>query len=164
MAFNSLVEDTKRMNAKMIAMGQSVDIQKMPRPKPGSIATQKATYTPEGSDIEKMLYPKNFKPITYETEKGEHATITQPNPNTEELIEKAMEEQTNQQTITDYQKNDAIVIEAKPQEEKNPEELMQKCFAPPWKKCKHYKEQGQRAFCKEYLGWCAKEKCSRPYV
>ena len=33
MAFSSIVDDMRRMNANMIAMGQSIDIQKMPRPK-----------------------------------------------------------------------------------------------------------------------------------
>jgi spore germination protein GerM len=162
MAFNTIVEDSRRMNARMIAMGQSIDIQKMPRPKVGTQAAQKqAMFTPEGTEIEKMLYPKNFKPRTFEAQND--STIIPPKTNTEELVNKAMAEQeTNgQKIISNYEENTTI-IEAKQPEETEPEKLMEKCFMPAWKKCKYYKEQGNRAFCREYLGWCAKEKCSRP--
>jgi len=165
MAFSSIVDDSRRMNAKMIAMGQSVDIQKMPRPKPSAqAAAQRMTFTPEGSELEKMLYPKNFKPRTFDSEtKSEDSQIIRAKENNSEMV-KEIEEQTQ---ATESQKepapiigDDAIIIEAK---RETAGEINQKSFsAPRWERCKHYKAQGERAFCREYLGWCAKEKCARP--
>ena len=150
MAFNTIIEDTRRMNAKMIAMGQSIDIQKIPRPKVGSQAAQRqAMYTPEGSEVEKMLYPRNFKPRAY-TEEPQQKLKT----NTQMVEE--IEEQTKEpvKIIGD----DAIVIEPilKVTEQK------EVCFnGPSWTQCKHYKQQGGREFCKEYLSLCGKDKCSK---
>ena len=150
MAFNTLIEDTRRMNAKMIAMGQSVDIQKMPRPKAGSVAAQKqAMFTPSGSDVEKMLYPKNFKARTYEE------TPQQKLQANNQMVEE-IEVQTKQpaKIIGD----DAIVIE--PVRESTT--TKETCFSgPAWQRCKHYKQQGGRDFCKEYLSLCGKDRCSR---
>jgi len=151
MAFQTLVEDSRRMNAKMIAMGQSVDIQKMPRPKPGTASARKATYTPEGTDVEKMLYPKNFKARTYEAEPQQKLeTVNQ------EMV-KEIQEQTREpaKIIGD----DDITMEKQPASEESTEKTP---LSPVWQRCRHYKPQGERAFCREYLGWCAKEKCSRP--
>jgi hypothetical protein len=160
MAFSSIVEDSRKMNAKMIAMGQSIDIQKMPRPKPGTVSAQKAMYTPAGSELEKMLYPKNFKPRAYEpeqeTKSGDDAVIIQAVNEAEEEIVKAPAK-----IIGD----DDLIIQPKftpKSTEENDTTTTRANSMPMWQRCKHYKEQGQRAFCKEYLGWCAKEKCSRP--
>ena len=146
------------MNAKMIAMGQSVDIQKMPRPKPGSQMAQKqAMFTPSGSDLEKMLYPKNFKPRTFDAE-SENTN----NKNDAEIIQAVEEEiievvKEKPKIIGD---DEGVIFEPKPTEER---EVSSKSFSGTrWERCKYYKPQGERAFCKEYLGWCAKEKCPRP--
>jgi len=154
MAFSSIIDDTRRMNAKMIAMGQSVDIQKMPRPKVGTQAQQRqAMYTPSGSDVEKMLYPKNFKPRTFESEE-QNSTIIAAKEN-EQMAEEIQEQTREPAKIIG---DDAVVFTPK-----SSEEVSQKSVsAPVWERCRHYKAQGDRAFCKEYLGWCVKEKCKRP--
>ena len=152
MAFQTLVEDSRRMNAKMIAMGQSVDIQKMPRPKPGTASSRQATYTPQGTDVEKMLYPKNFKARTYEEEPQQKLeTVNQ------EMV-KEIQEQTREpaKIIGDDD------IAPAPRQQQTTENAEKPVSGPAWQRCKHYKAQGERAFCREYLGWCAKEKCSRP--
>jgi hypothetical protein len=148
MAFQSIVEDSRKMNAKMIAMGQSIDIQKMPRPKAGTITKQKNTYTPEGTDIEKMLYPKNFKPREYEPEQ---TTINK--GITEEIKEQAKQPQS---IIGDEEIEPETIIQQVTEENPKP------VYEPTWKRCKHYKVQGERDFCKEYHCWCVKEKCPRP--
>ncbi|NMA44438.1 MAG: hypothetical protein GX950_01325 [Candidatus Diapherotrites archaeon] len=62
MAFKNLVEGTRKMNEKMIAMGQSIDIQKMPRPKGNTTYKSSPAMMAAGaSEVELMLYPKNFK-------------------------------------------------------------------------------------------------------
>jgi hypothetical protein len=161
MAFNSIVEGTLRTNAKMIAMGQSTDIQKMPRPKQGTQAAQRqATYTPSGTDVEKMLYPKNFKPRAFELsetkqeeQKTEEANITA------ELVEETLEEQKTAPTII----GDDDTPPQMPKQTEGAEQQYQKPFPKnSWESCKHYKSQGERAFCREYLGWCAKDRCTRP--
>lgn len=157
MAFQSLVEDSRKMNAKMIAMGQSINIQRSPRPKPGTISAQKMTYTPAGSDLEKMLYPKNFKPRAYELE-------TEKKANEDAEIIQAITEQEEIKETPKIIGDDAIVMEPvkeEPQEEEK-EEFVRPVMGPAWTRCKSYKAQGDRAFCKEYLGWCAKDKCARP--
>ena len=159
MAFQSLVEDSRKMNAKMIAMGQSIDIQKMPRPKAGSQMAQKAAmYTPSGTDVEKMLYPKNFKPQSYVAEtqtQAEKIEIANENQMVDEIREQTKEPA---KIIGD---DEGIVYQPKQAIENDASS--QKAFSGPmWTRCKHYKAQGERAFCKEYLGWCAKDKCSRP--
>lgn len=161
MAFNSIVDATLKMNAKMIAMGQSVDIQKMPRPKVGTQAAQKqAMYTPSGSDVEKMLYPKNFKARAFELSetKADEAKTEEANV-TAQLVEEAVEEQ---KIVPRIIGDDDI-----PPQEIKMASSTQTDFEKPfpknsWESCKHYKAQGDRAFCKEYLGWCAKGKCQRP--
>ncbi|MFA5125564.1 MAG: hypothetical protein WC462_00995 [archaeon] len=152
MAFQTLVEDSRRMNAKMIAMGQSIDIQKMPRPKAGTVSARKATYTPEGSDVEKMLYPKNFKARTYEEEPQKKLETVNP-----EMVKEIQEQVQEPAKIIG---DDEVIVNPKQQE--NEETLEKPCLGPVWQRCRHYKAQGERAFCREYLGWCAKEKCSRP--
>lgn len=144
MAFSSIIEDTRRMNAKMIAMGQSIDIQKIPRPKPCSALAQKqAMYVPSGSEIEKMLYPKNFRARAYEEVPKKEETII--------LTKKQEIEPVN------IIKDDAIVIEPNfKSEEKNITNNIKL-----WQNCKHYKQQGEKEFCKEYLCICGKEKCLR---
>jgi len=144
MAFSSIIEDTRRMNAKMISMGQSIDIQKMPRPKAGTITTQKqAMYTPSGSEIEKMLYPKNFRARVYEEIPKKEETI---------ILTTKQEVQ-----LVNIIRDDAIVIEPSFEIEKkeNNSNLM------PWQTCKYYKQQGGKEFCKEFLCLCGKGKCSR---
>jgi len=161
MAFNSIVDATLKMNAKMIAMGQSVDIQKMPRPKAGTQAAQKqATYTPSGTDVEKMLYPKNFKPRAFElSETKQEETQTQETNVTAQLVEEAVEEQ---KVVPRIIGDDDVLPRATIQTDAN-QTAPQKPFPRnSWESCKHYKAQGDRAFCREYLGWCAKGKCSRP--
>ena len=165
MAFQSLVEDSRKMNAKMIAMGQSVDIQKMPRPKPGSQAMQKATYTPSGSDVERLLYPKNFKPRTYETTTPQQNAeiIKATNSTNEEMAEEITQIQEQLQpkeTPKIIGDDEGVIFQPKQPTFENTKSFS----APAWQRCKYYKEQGERAFCREYLGWCAKEKCSRPNV
>ncbi|MFA6268802.1 MAG: hypothetical protein WCW13_03945 [archaeon] len=162
MAFQSLVEDSRKMNAKMIAMGQSIDIQKMPRPKQGSIAMQKATYTPQGSDVEKLLYPKNFKPRAYEPETQQHsqiinATGAAQEEMTEEItqVQEQLQPKETPKIIGD---DEGVIFQPKQPTLENTKSFS----GPSWQRCKYYKAQGERAFCKEYLGWCAKEKCSRP--
>ena len=157
MAFSSLIDDTRRMNAKMIAMGQSVDIQKMPRPKPGSAAMQKATFTPEGSDLEKMLYPKNFKPRAYEAEPAMKIETVEQKESQEMIAEIGEQAKEPAKIIGD----DAIVTAPKFSSESS---APRPTSGPAWQRCKNYKAQGERAFCKEYLGWCAKERCSRPQL
>jgi hypothetical protein len=155
MAFSSLIDDTRRMNAKMIAMGQSIDIQKMPRPKAGTQATQRqAMFTPSGSDVEKLLYPKNFKPQAYVAsapiEKIEIA-------NQQQMVDEIREQTREPAKII----GDDDLIE-QPRRQAQLDKQSNAPSLPMWQRCKHYKAQGERAFCKEYLGWCAKEKCSRP--
>lgn len=156
MAFSTLIDDTRRMNAKMIAMGQSVDIQKMPRPKPGTQTAQKqAMYTPSGSDVEKMLYPKNFKARAFEEETPLKATATN-----QQMVNEVEEQAKVPAKIIgddDFTPTPARVEKAIQKEEATP-------CTPAWTRCKHFKQQGDRAFCREYLSWCAKEKCSRPKV
>ena len=161
MAFNSLVDDTRRMNAKMLAMGQSIDIQGMPRPKAGSqIAQKHAMFTPSGSDVEKMLYPKNFKPRAFEAESAPVTQKTQQEAQkTQAIVEEAMEEQkAATEIIGDIDMEEENVTRAP----ENTEAIAKPFPKNRWESCKHYKEQGNRAFCKEYLGWCAKDKCARP--
>lgn len=152
MAFSSIVDDMRRMNAKMIAMGQSIDIQKMPRPKPRTIATQKqAMYTPTGSEIEKMLYPKNFRPRAYEEPSRKEETI---------ILTKKQEVEAviiGDEDLVIEQKNDAIIIEQNFEAEKKENKPTQA----PWQSRKYYKQQGDREFCKEFLCLCGKAKCSR---
>jgi len=155
MAFQSLVEDSRRMNAKMIAMGQSIDIQKMPRPKANQAAQYKeATFVPSGSDVERMLYPKNFKPCTY---KIEEKAIVQEEANEESKTEVICECESSPQ--------DVVLINAVKEEEEIPKTVIteQRSYAPQpaWKGCKHLKEEGGRAFCREFLSLCGREKCSR---
>jgi len=151
-AFQSIVEDSRKMNAKMIAMGQSTDIQKMPRPKAGSqMAQRQATYTPSGTDIERMLYPRNFKERTYNLEEE----------NKFEPIQQQMLDEIREQTKEPAKiiGDDDISIQPRIDSTKNKE---QKSYcAPAWQRCRHYKEQGGKAFCKEYLSLCPKEKCLR---
>ena len=150
MAFNSIIEDTRRMNAKMIAMGQSIDIQKIPRPKAGSQMAQKqAMYTPSGSDVEKMLYPKNFKARTYTEEPQQklNANI--------QMVEE-IEEQTK--TPAKIIGDDAIIIQPTLESSEQKEVC---ASGPAWTRCKHYKQQGGRDFCREYLSLCGKDKCSK---
>jgi hypothetical protein len=172
MAFSSIVDDSRRMNAKMIAMGQSIDIQKMPRPKAGSqIAQKQMMFTPSGSDVEKMLYPKNFKPRAFEPEpQVMQATIQEPTKasvqeaaKTQEIVEQVMEEQKPvPQIIGDEEMEESTQI-VMPNEEKS--EVVAKPFPKnTWESCKHYKKQGNRAFCREYLGWCAENRCARPKI
>jgi hypothetical protein len=156
MAFSSLVDDSRRTSAQMLAMGQSINIQRSPRPKPGTISSQKMTYTPAGSELEKMLYPKNFKPRQIEIQPQEKQETTQA-ADPEMIVE--IHEQAKEpskiigdEDITVELKEEAL-MEEKPKETPS---------APAWQRCRHYKLQGERAFCREYLGWCAKEKCSRP--
>lgn len=152
MAFSSLIDDTRRMNAKMIAMGQSVDIQKMPRPKPGTQMAQKqAMFTPSGSDVEKMLYPKNFKARVYEEEQPKKVAMS-----TEMVEEIQVQAKEAPKIIGD---DDNIIYTPKAAEQTKEKEM---CFSgPSWQRCKHYKQQGGRDFCKEYLSLCGKERCSR---
>ncbi len=167
MAFSSIVDDSRRMNAKMIAMGQSVDIQKMPRPKAGTQAAQRqAMYTPSGSDVEKMLYPKNFKARVFEESvPATNSEISAPKEGNgkelekaQEMVEEAMEEQSAEPKIIG---DDDTEQEVQPEEERAAPTT--KPFPKnSWESCKHYKAQGDRAFCREYLGWCAKNKCARP--
>ncbi|VVB76561.1 Uncharacterised protein [uncultured archaeon] len=166
MAFSSIVDDSRRMNAKMIAMGQSVDIQKMPRPKPGTQTAQRqAMYTPSGSDVEKMLYPKNFKARVFEeSAPASNSEISAPKEGNgkelekaQEIISAAMEEEQaapkiigDEDTEPEAPQAEERVATAKPFPRNS------------WESCKHYKKQGNRAFCREYLGWCAEGKCARP--
>ena len=147
MAFDSIIEDTRRMNAKMIAMGQSIDIQKMPRPKAGSQMAQKqAMYTPSGSDVEKMLYPRNFKPRAYETPVQKVQTNNQ-------MVEEVQEQARTPAKII----GDDAIITPPVKEEIQPKEA---CVnLPAWQRCKNYKQTGGRDFCKEYLSLCGKENC-----
>ncbi|MFA6064743.1 MAG: hypothetical protein WCW44_00550 [archaeon] len=156
MAFSSLIDDTRRMNAKMIAMGQSIDIQKMPRPKQGSQMAQKqAMFTPSGSDVEKMLYPKNFKAQTYQMESAPQEKIQIANE--QQMVDEIREQTREPAKII----GDDDLIE-QPRRQAQLDKTENAPSLPMWARCKHYKAQGDRAFCKEYLGWCAKEKCSRP--
>ncbi len=158
MAFSSIVDDSRRMNAKMIAMGQSIDIQKMPRPKAGSqIAQKQAMFTPSGSDVEKMLYPKNFKPRAFEAETPTQiAKAAEETNKAMEIVEEVIEEQKVEpaKIIGD----DALIIQPK----REVEDQSINAGKTMWERCKHYKVQGDRAFCREYLGWCVKDKCKRP--
>lgn len=169
MAFNSIVEGAQKMNAKMIAMGQSTDIQKMPRPKPGTqIAQKRMQFTPQGSDLEKMLYPKNFKPRSIEAEetqiveKTEAATTESIEQQvTAEKVEEVMEEQKVAPKIIGDDDTPPIMPETQISSDEQTQN--QRPFPKnAWESCKHYKSQGERAFCREYLGWCAKGKCTRP--
>ena len=151
MAFSSLVDDTRRMNAKMIAMGQSIDIQKIPRPKPGTQMAQKqAMFTPSGSEVEKMLYPKNFKARTYQEEPQQKLQAN--NQMVEEIQVQAKQPA---RIIGD----DDITFSTK--REQPAEKIGMDLSGPAWQRCKHYKQQGGRDFCKEYLSLCGKGKCSR---
>jgi len=153
MAFSSLIDDTRRMNAKMIAMGQSIDIQKIPRPKAGSQAAQKqAMYTPSGSEIEKMLYPRNFKPRAFETEPQQKLQDTQAVEEVQVQVKKAP------RIIGD----DDIVYSTNREQPSERKEM--DLSGPAWQRCKHYKQQGGRDFCKEYMSLCGKGKCSRVRV
>jgi len=168
MAFSSLVDDSRRMNAKMIAMGQSVDIQKMPRPKAGTqTASKAAMYTPSGSDVEKMLYPKNFKARVYEEPvSAQNSEVLAPKEGNgeamekaQEIIEEAMEEE--QESAPKIIGDDDTEPVASIKQERNAPTT--KPFPKnSWESCKHYKKQGNRAFCREYLGWCAEGRCARP--
>lgn len=154
MAFQTIVEDSRRMNAKMIAMGQSVDIQKMPRPKVGTQMAQKqAMYTPSGSDVEKMLYPKNFKARTFEPEPIQ----TQQQKVTQEIVDEIQEQE--RPVPAKIIGDDAIIEQPRREAQSDANTVVS---GPRWARCKHYKAQGDRAFCKEYLGFCAKDKCARP--
>jgi len=163
MAFQSLVEDSRRMNAKMIAMGQSIDIQKMPRPKANQAAMYKeATYIPSGSDVERMLYPKNFKACTY--------TIPQESKPAPQIIDLSGEKEEAQTQVTCAEETEEKRVEAIEALNEAEEEMEMprtvtesKSYAPQpaWKTCKHVKEEGGRVFCREFLSLCGKEKCSR---
>lgn len=184
MAFDSIVEGTLRMNAKMLEMGQSIDIQKMPRPKAGTrTAQKKIQYIPEGSEIERILYPKNFRAreitpdetiIAKKEEKTmiENSTEQETTPTAEE---NSAQNQTQEKNIIETEENQengtAIIenelpIENMPKTEEIKKEksatVFSQCTKPAWENCKHYKAQGNRTFCREYMGWCAKEKCTRP--
>jgi hypothetical protein len=152
MAFDSIIDDTRRMNAKMIAMGQSIDIQKMPRPKAGSQMMQKqAMFTPSGSEVEKMLYPKNFKARTYQEEPQQKLKANN------QMVEEIEVQATTKQPAKMIG-DDAIVM----QPTRETTQTKETCFTgPAWQRCKHYKQQGGRDFCKEYLSLCGKERCSR---
>lgn len=151
MAFSSLIDDTRRMNAKMIAMGQSVDIQKMPRPKAGSQMAQKqAMFTPSGSDVEKMLYPKNFKARCYEEETPKMQVTNV------QMVEEVQEQAKQPARIIG---DDDITFSTKREQPAQAKEM--DLSGPAWQRCKHYKQQGGRDFCKEYLSLCGKGKCSR---
>lgn len=152
MAFSSIIDDTRRMNAKMIAMGQSVDIQKMPRPKAGTQSSQKqAMFTPSGSDVEKMLYPKNFKARCYEEEPQQKAQCV-----SNQLIEEVQVQAKQPARIIG---DDDITFSTKREQPTITKEM--DFSGPAWQRCKHYKQQGGRDFCKEYLSLCGKGKCSR---
>ncbi len=153
MAFNSLIDDTRRMNAKMIAMGQSIDIQKIPRPKAGSQMAQKqAMFTPSGSDVEKLLYPKNFKARVYEEETPKVAANAQ-------MVEEIQVQAKQPARIIG---DDDITYSTN---KKQPTERKEMDLSgPAWQRCKHYKQQGGRDFCKEYLSLCGKGKCLRVRV
>ena len=148
MAFDSIIDDTRRMNAKMIAMGQSIDIQKMPRPKAGSQMAQKqAMFTPSGSEVEKMLYPKNFKARTYQEEPQQKLKANN------QMIEEIQVQAKQPAKII----GDDAIITQPIKEEIQPKET---CVnTPAWQRCKNYKQTGGRDFCKEYLSLCGKENC-----
>jgi len=167
MAFSSIVDDSRRMNAKMIAMGQSVDIQKMPRPKPGTQTAQRqAMYTPSGSDVEKMLYPKNFKARVFEESAPiANSEISAPKEGNGKELEKAQE--IISEAMEEEQSAPKIIGDDDMEPETQSTEEREAPAAKPfprnsWESCKHYKKQGNRAFCREYLGWCAEGRCARP--
>lgn len=174
MAFSSLVDDARRMNAKMISMGQSVDIQKMPRPKAGSASAQKqAMYTPSGSDLEKLLYPKNFAPRSYTEEKTENHTEVLNNSTKEMLeeIEEVAEQKAEEKAKPKMIGDDAVIMPRSKQRTDDRHcniiknvviESQNGVYSQAtWKTCRYMKEEGGRVFCKEYLSLCGKEKCNR---
>lgn len=178
MAFSNIVEDSRRMNAKMIAMGQSVDIQKMPRPKPGSGSSrQAAMYTPSGSDVEKLLYPRNFKPRAFELEEKPVNNTEVLNNSTKDMLDeiKDLEEQTTSTEETTPQKPKMIGDDEMISTPRSRQKLDDRhgniirgvvnssgggSFAPAtWLNCRYKKEQGDRIFCTEFHCFCMKEKC-----
>ncbi len=171
MAFSSLVDDVKRTNARMISMGQSIDIQKMPRPKAGSASAQKqAMYTPSGSDLEKMLYPRNFAPRAYTEEKTVNNTEVL-NNSTKEMLEEIEEQEQKKEVKPRMIGDDEIIISRSKQRTDDRHcniiknvvvESQNGVYSPAtWKNCRYMKEDGGRVFCREYLSLCAKEKCGR---
>lgn len=167
MAFKNIIEDTRRMNEKMIAMGQSIDIQKMPRPKSNTTyRSSPAMMSASGSDAEHLLYPKNFKASTVRNN-------TEPlNNSTKEMIEE-VEEQTEKK-VQDKPKiiGDDDIIRPRSRQVTDDRhcniiknvvvESQNGVYShATWKECRYMKEEGGRVFCREYLSWCGKEKCQR---
>jgi hypothetical protein len=170
MAFKNIVEGTRKTNEKMIAMGQSLDIQKMPRPKGNSsYKSSPAMMAAGASDIELKLYPKNFKASSInQTE--------QLNNSTKEMIEE-IKEQTQETEEVAQEKpkmigDEDIISRPRSKQSVNDKhcniiknvviESQSGVYSPAtWKECRYMKEEGGRVFCREYLSWCGKEKCQR---
>lgn len=167
MAFKSIIEDTRKMNEKMIAMGQSIDIQKMPRMKNNnSYKSSPQMMNTNGNDIEHSLYPKNFKTNNVRNN-------TEPlNNSTKEMIEE-VEEQTEKK-VQEKPKiiGDEDIIRPRTRQTTDERhcniiknvvvESQNGIYSPAtWKECRYMKEEGGRVFCREYLSWCGKEKCGR---
>jgi len=167
MAFKSIIEDTRKMNEKMIAMGQSIDIQKMPRPKENTAyRASSAMMSASGSDVEHLLYPKNFKANTIRN------NIAPLNNSTKEMIEE-VEEQTEKK-VQEKPKiiGDDDIIRPRSRQATDERhcniiknvviESQGRVYShATWKECRYMKEEGGRVFCGEYLSLCGKEKCGR---
>jgi len=41
---------------------------------------------------------------------------------------------------------------------------MEKPKEPAWKACQYLKDAGERQLCKQYMSWCAKEKCKKEFM
>lgn len=173
MAFKNLVDSTRKMNEKMIAMGQSIDIQKMPRPKGNTSAyrSSPAMMAAGASDIELKLYPKNFKstPINKTEEL---------NNSTKEMIEDIKEQEETNEIENEVKEkprmigDDDIISRPRSKQAMNDKhcniiknvviESQSGVYSPAtWKECRYMKEEGGRVFCREYHSLCGKEKCGR---
>lgn len=172
MAFKNIVESTRKMNEKMIAMGQSLDIQKMPRPKANTSAyrSSPAMMAAGASDIELKLYPKNFKASKInQTEEL--------NNSTKEMIEEIKEQTQENEEVEIKEKpkmigDDDIISRPRSKQPVNDKhcniiknvviESQSGVYSPAtWKECRYMKEEGGRTFCREYHSLCGKEKCGR---
>ncbi len=171
MAFKNIVEGTRKMNEKMIAMGQSLDIQKMPRPKGNSsYKSSPAMMAAGASDIELKLYPKNFKASTVNQTEAL-------NNSTKEMIEEIKEQTENNEEVESKEKpkmigDEDIISRPRSKQSVNDKhcniiknvviESQSGVYSPAtWKDCRYMKEEGGRVFCREYHSLCGKDRCGR---
>jgi len=166
MAFKSFVENARQTNQKMASMGQSIDIQKQPRPKEGSTYTPSRQMTEAGADeIEMKLYPKRFK--------GNN-NFSELNNSTQKMIHN-VEEDVVEVEVKEKPKmigdDDEVIIPRSKQVVDDRhcniikgvvnDSTRGSYSKAGWEGCKHLKQDGNIAYCKEFLSLCGKERCRR---